>query len=514
MIPTDHELLGYGLVADRGSTYEAHDVTKSFAGVPVLNGITLTFAKGEVHSILGANGAGKSTLLKIMAGLYAPDSGQLVLDGAALAPLSPSRAQHNGIYLVPQEPRVLADLSIAENIFLGTLPRGRFGRTVDWRTTNALAAELLETVGLKEDPRSLAGSLSLAHQQLLECARALAHRCSVIFFDEPTSPLTASEAGRLFVLIDELRRRSLTLGFISHRMTEVEEISDRITVLRDGEVVAREVRGSASRASLTSAMVGHSVSLSRRTARAQQPGDVVLDVRNLVAAPKVRDISLQVRAGEIVGLAGLVGSGRTELSEAILGLRRLSGGSILVSGKETTGLTPRKCIQAGLVYLPEDRARNGIFAEVDLVRNTSVAVLSSLPRSLGLIRMPKEDALVRDSLQRAGVRAPGLYSPIRSLSGGNQQKVLFARWAMAKPKVAIFDEPTRGVDVGAKEGIYEIIESLAEARVGVLVICSELEELVRLCDRVYVVYEGKVVGELFDSEITLATVGELAVGAA
>jgi ABC-type sugar transport system ATPase subunit len=503
----------FGDPASDGTSYEVTDARKEFSGVPVLKGVSVSFAPGEIHTLVGENGAGKSTLLKMMAGIYSSGGGRLHLGGIELPPLTPAVAQSHGIYLVPQEPRLVPDLSVAENLYLGALPKSKLGFTVDWRQTNESARHLLSLVGLDDDPRTSAGALSIAHQQLVECARALAHGCRVIFFDEPTSPLTTHEADKLFDLMNGLRDRQFTLGFISHRFDEVERMSDRITVLRDGVVVAREQRGSVSKESLIESMVGRSVTVTKRSNLANRAGDVVLEITNLVAAPQVNGISLHVCAGEIVGLAGLVGSGRTELSEAVFGLRSASEGTVSLAGKSISGYSPRKCIEAGLVYLAEDRARNGIFADVDLVRNASASIIPVVPTKCGLINDRKELAVAKDALEAMGVKASSMKLPIKSLSGGNQQKVLLARWVLANPTVAIFDEPTRGVDVGAKEGIYEIIETLASNRVGALVISSELEELVRLCDRIYVIYEGEVRGELSGAEINIEAVGALALGA-
>jgi ABC-type sugar transport system ATPase subunit len=502
-----------GLVADHGVEYRAVGIQKAFS-VPVLTDVSVTFSPGEIHSLVGENGAGKSTLLKIMAGVYPADQGRRILDGQDLGHLSPSGARTRGIYLVPQEPRLMPDLSVAENLYLGALPRGRFGFSVDWRRARDTTNELLGTVGLSIDPREPAGKLPLAHQQLVECARALAHGCRVIFFDEPTSPLTAHEADTLFALMHDLRTRGLTLGFISHRFGEVEAISDRITVLRDGVVVGQHARGEADRDQLIEEMVGRALTLTKRDSHKASVGSVVLDIDDLVCEPEVNGMSVQVRAGEIVGLAGLVGSGRTELSEAVFGLRTPTTGRVTVGEKDVTGAGPDRCIAAGLVYLAEDRGRNGIFAEVDLGANVTSAMIGRLPRTGGLIRSQQERRMAQQMLQKMGVRAASMDLPIKSLSGGNQQKVLLARWVLTAPKVAIFDEPTRGVDVGAKEGIYRIIEELADDGLGALVISSELEELVRLCDRVYAVYEGRIVGELTGDEITVDAVGQLAVGAA
>jgi ABC-type sugar transport system ATPase subunit len=502
-----------GPQAGAGADYEARGITKSFDGIYVLRDVTVNFRSGEVHSVIGENGAGKSTLLKVMAGMYPKDQGTLELAGKPLPPLTPRDAQRHGIYLVPQEPRLMPDLSVAENLYLGALPTRRL-RGVAWRQMNDTTEALISAVGLHADPRVPAGRLSLAQQQLLECARALSHGCGIIFFDEPTSPLTAHDAERLFTLIDQLRARKLTLGFISHRLDEIEAISDRITVLRDGRVVAREERGTWSRENLVTAMIGRELTITRRARRAPAPGPVMLEVDDLFAPPEVNGMSVRVRAGEIVGLAGLVGSGRTEFAETLFGIRPAAGGTVRVNGRNITGASPRKSIDAGLIYLAEDRGRNGIFADVDIARNATSAIVGRLPRlARTFLRPRKEQEIAQGAAQEMDVRASSIAAAMKTLSGGNQQKALLARWMLAKPLVAIFDEPTRGVDIGAKESIYTIIEALAASGVAALVISSELEELVRICDRVYSVYEGSVTGELAGSAVTLEALGQLAVGA-
>jgi len=499
--------------AGAGVDYLARGITKSFANTAVLRDVTVHFRPGEVHSLIGENGAGKSTLLKVMAGVYPSDAGQLVLGGQALPPLTPRDAQRHGIYLVPQEPRLMPDLSVAENLYLGALPTRRLG-TVAWRRMIDTTEALISTVGLHADPRLAAGRLSLAQQQLLECARALSHGCGILFFDEPTSPLTAHDSTRLFELIGRLRDQGMTLGFISHRLDEIEAISDRITVLRDGVVVDRADRATATRESLVTAMIGRTLSITRRAARSQAAGEVMLEVDDLVSPPGVDGMSVRVRAGEIVGLAGLVGSGRTEFAETIFGIRPTAGGTVRVNGVNITGAAPRRCIDAGLIYLAEDRGRNGIFADVDIARNTTSAIVGRLPRLAGAFIKPRrEQQLARSAAVEMDVRSSSIVAAMKTLSGGNQQKALLSRWMLAKPRVAILDEPTRGVDIGAKESIYEIISSLAANGVAALVISSELEELVRICDRVYSVYEGRITGELAGDAITLAGLGQLAVGA-
>lgn len=502
-----------GLLAGKGADYEARGVSKRFGGVTVLRDVTVRFRPGEIHSLIGENGAGKSTLLKVMAGLYPADAGELALDGERLPALSPREAQRHGIYLVPQEPRLMPDLSVAENLYLGALPTRRPGR-VAWRTMNDTAGELIAAVGLRADPRVPAGRLSLAQQQLLECARALSRGCGTIFFDEPTSPLTAYDAERLFEVMLQLRDGGLTVAFISHRLAEIEAVSDQVTVLRDGAVVMRAERGGWTREGLVTAMIGREFTAARRTARAPSDGPVMLEVTDLLSPPQVNGVSVRVRAGEIVGLAGLVGSGRTELAETLFGIRPAAGGRAVVNGKDVTGASPRRCIDAGLIYLAEDRGRHGIFADVDITRNATSAIMARLPMvARTLLRPRREQELARSAAREMDVRAASLAAAMKTLSGGNQQKALLARWMLAKPIVAIFDEPTRGVDIGAKESIYAIIESLADGGLAALVISSELEELVRICDRVYAVYEGRVTGELAGDAITLDSLGQLAVGA-
>jgi ABC-type sugar transport system ATPase subunit len=502
-----------GLRAVAGVDYEARGVSKDFGAVTVLRDVTVRFSRGEIHSLIGENGAGKSTLLRILGGMLPASRGELVLDGKPLPVLTPRDAQRHGIYLVPQEPRLMPDLSVAENLYLGALPRRRFG-AIAWRQMIDTTEDLVTTVGLRADPRLPAGRLSLAQQQLLECARALSHGCGTIFFDEPTSPLTARDAERLFELMWQMRDQGLTLGFISHRLDEIEAVSDRITVLRDGAVVARAERGTWTRENLVTAMIGRKLTITRRTRSDTEPGAVMLDVDDLAAPPEVSAMSVRVRAGEVVGLAGLVGSGRTEFAETLFGIRRPAGGTVTVNGRDITGASPRKCIDAGLIYLAEDRGRNGIFADVDIARNATSAIVRRLPKAAGpFIRPRAEQELARDAARDMGVRAGSVAAAMRTLSGGNQQKALLARWVLAMPRVAIFDEPTRGVDIGAKESIYAIIESLAAKGLAALVISSELEELVRMCDRVYSVYEGRVTGELAGDAVTAEALGQLAVGA-
>lgn len=497
-----------------GIRYRGSSIGKSFSGAMVLHSADVSFEPGEIHTLCGQNGAGKSTLLKIMAGVYQPDSGQLDLGGTPLPPLTPKLAQQHGIYLVPQEPTLLPHLSVAENLFVGVLPRRRI--FVDWARIRREAEACFERIGLDIAPNLRAGELSIAQQQLLECARALVHRCEVLFFDEPTSPLTEHEARVLFEVMAAMRDEGTTIGFISHRLDEVELLSDRVTVLRDGQIVARLTRANLDRTALVAAIVGHEVvertqKMAAAIASTSRPAR--LELEGLTLTPHFSGIDLVVHEGEVVGLAGLVGSGRTEIAETVFGLRQAEHGVVRVNGNPLEHRSPRRCIDAGLVYLPEDRGRHGIFADVDIVRNVTAGIIPRLPRRGGLLRRPVERELAKAAAARTDVRTVSLEAAIRTLSGGNQQRAMFARWLAAGPSVAIFDEPTRGVDVGAKDDIYDIITELAADGLACLIISSELEELAIICTRVLAIYEGRIVGELVGKEITTARMGELVVGA-
>ncbi len=520
---TEQSLTGPGpsarAVQDQGEQaglrYEGRNLEKSFDGARVLSRVTVSFAPGEVHTIAGENGAGKSTLLKIMAGIYQPDSGELWLGDERLSGLSPRSAQHRGIYLVPQEPALMQSLSVAENLFVGILRRGRFRFNVDWAAMRREASGYLQRVGLDIDPSQKAEELSIAQQQLVECARALVHRCTVIFFDEPTSPLTATEAGRLFEVLRALRSQGYTLGFISHRLDEVLAISDRVTVLRDGAMVMSRPRAEIDRQELVKAMVGRELAARERVRPHfdASGGKEMLAVEDLTSQPHFEAISFSVRAGEILGLAGLVGSGRTEIAETIFGLRRADRGTVRVAGKLLGHRTPRVCIDAGLVYLPEDRGRHGIFAEVEVERNVTAGIIPRLQRVGPILKPSAERALAMQATAKTAVRMHSLGTLIKALSGGNQQRAMLSRWLLAEPQVAIFDEPTRGVDVGAKDDIYRLIAQLANEGLACVLISSELNELTVTCDRVLAIYEGHVVGELRGPEVTDAALGALVVGA-
>ena len=492
----------------------ATGIDKRFGANSVLRNVSLTLAPGEVHTLMGENGAGKSTLFRILAGIHQPDAGQINLDGATLDLRNPSAAYGHGIYLVPQEPALLKELSVAENMFLGMLPtRGRFPSRIDWKTIRGQAQDSLSALGLDVDVRDDAKHLSIAQQQLVECAKALLRGCRIILFDEPTSPLTGREVGILFAIMRRLRAQGCTLGFISHRMDEVSDISDRVSVLRDGAVTDEVDRDGFDRARLVRAMVGREVIFDRRRVRREAEGEPVLSVRGLAHEPVFSGVDFDVRPGEILGFSGLIGSGRTEIAEAVCGLRAKTAGSVTLAGKDISASSIGDIIEAGLVYVPEDRARHGVILPMSIRDNATAGQIGRLQRKGGILNRGREVAIAKDTMLRYRVRARGIDQPVGQLSGGNQQKVVFGKWMSTNPKVAILDEPTRGVDVGAKDEIYRLIEELSGQGMAIVVISSELEELIVLCDRVIAIYGGKIAAELKGADVTAARVGAAFLGA-
>ncbi|WP_428377161.1 sugar ABC transporter ATP-binding protein [Lichenicoccus sp.] len=489
--------------------YQAIDVTKAFGSVAVLRGVSLGLQPGRIHTMMGENGAGKSTLFKILSGLLRPTTGELRLDGASVAFDAPHDAHLRGIYLVPQEPALMPELTVAETMFVGQLPtRPGLPRRVDWLGLRRRAQEALSSLGLCIDVGQLARHLSIAQQQQVECAKALLRGCRIILFDEPTSPLTSHEVERLFGIMRRLRDDGCTLGFISHRMDEVLEISDDISVLRDGALVDTVDRDGFDRVRLLSQMVGREMRVIPRRSASFSTGRPMLQVEGLSHASRFDDVSFTLHEGEVLGLAGLVGAGRTEIAETIFGIRAPGAGRVRLGGEDITGLTPHAIIRRGLVYVPEDRARHGAILPMTITENITSGLLDRLRRRCGLIDRQDEDRRGASIVTQYRVRCAGIDQTLRHLSGGNQQKVVFGKWMGLQPRVAILDEPTRGVDVGAKDEIYELIEGLARAGLAILVISSEMEELVRLCDRVLSIYEGRIVAELGGADITPARVGQ------
>lgn len=483
-------------------------VTKSYAGVHALKGASLDVVCGEVHALIGENGAGKSTLARIITGAVIPDSGRLEVLGQTIAVNSTSIARSLGIAAIYQQPSLFPHLTIAENIALALEHDGSW--LVDWRSRYTRAARLIESLGARIDPRRLANTLSMAEQQIVEIAKALGANAKILLMDEPTALLTEREVGNLFQVIRRLRDEGVAIIYISHRLEEILALSDRVTVLRDGETIACRRANDLDRAELIHLMVGRSIA-SVFPKREVPIGDVALEVRNLENQDAgLHNISFCVRRGEIFGLAGLVGSGRTELARTLFGLTP-SGSEILVSGEAVQINSPSDAIRLGVGYLPEDRRQHGVILEMAVEENISMANLATVSRG-GLIVPGRELNLATLYVDDLRIKTTSIFTSAGTLSGGNQQKVALARWLAIHPRVMILDEPTQGVDVGSKAEIHELIVELAERGMAILLISSELPEVLGMSDRIAVMHAGTIVGILSREEATQSRIMSLAFG--
>ncbi|ABG03913.1 ABC transporter related [Rubrobacter xylanophilus DSM 9941] len=494
---------------------EMRGITKRFPGVVALDGVDFELLPGEVHVLLGENGAGKSTLIKILSGAYRPDGGEILMDGRPVEIRSAAEARRLGISTIYQEFNLVPQLTVAENIHLGRQPR-RFG-VVDRGAMERAARELLERLGIRVDPRARVADLGVARRQMVEIAKALGLRARVLIMDEPTAALSEREVRQLFRIVRRLKEEGVGVVFISHHLEEVAEIGERVTVLRDGRLVGR-VSADAGRDELVRMMVGRSIE-EQFPRRRTEPGEVLLEVRGLGRRGVLRDVSLRVRAGEIVGVAGLVGAGRTELARAIFGLDPADSGEVLVEGRPLEAPGPQEARRRGVGFVTEDRQGQGIVPPLSVAENLALASLERYLRGRVLVDRGRLLRRAREIVQSLRIRTPSLEQEIRYLSGGNQQKAVIGRWMLAGSRVLIMDEPTRGVDVGAKVEIYELMNRLTEEGAGILMISSEMPEVLGMSDRVLVMSGGRITGELPAEEATqervmgLATAGsEAAVG--
>ncbi len=470
---------------------ELRAITKSFGGVHALRGADLTVLPGEVHALLGENGAGKSTLMRVLGGEFLPTSGEVLVGGEPVVFRRPREAIARGITIIHQEMALAPDLSVAENIFLKDLPAG-----ISWRALKARARALIERLGFDIDPGAIVGDLAVAHQQVVEIAKALSRDARVIVFDEPTAVLAARDADRLLEIIADLRRDGVGVVYISHRLEEVFRIADRMTVMKDGQVVDVVTPAECSLDEVIRLMVGRPLNALFAARGGRRTGDEVLRVEKLNAGRRVRDVSFSVRAGEVVGLGGLVGSGRTEVARLIFGADRRDGGQIFLDGKPVSIHKPGDAVAAGIGLVPEDRKGQGIILDLPIRVNATMANMAPVTNPFGFIRQAAERSVVDRLAKALRLKASSIDAPVSSLSGGNQQKVVLAKWFHVGGRVVILDEPTRGVDVGAKAEIYALINQLAEGGCAVIVISSEHQELFGLCDRVLVMGEGEIRGEL------------------
>ncbi len=486
----------------------ARGISKSFAGVEVLRDVDLDLMPGEIHALLGENGAGKSTFAKIMAGVHKPTRGTLALNGKPVEVPNPIVAQKLGITLIHQEPLSFPDLSVAENLVLGREAGGPLAK-VPWARMNTEAKRLMDLLGVSIDPARPMRGLSIADQQMVEIARALASDSRLIIMDEPTAPLTPKEVHTLFTIARRLRDEGRTIIFISHRLEEVRALCDRVTIFRDGNKVATDTIGNLDDGEIIRLMIGRPVKEYLHRQRAEI-GDVALKVTKLTSPGLFQDISLEVRKGEIVGLGGLVGAGRTDVAKAIFGIAPAQSGSIEIHGKPATINDASEAIALGLAFVPEDRAQAGIFRTLPVEQNITAAI----PRKIapgGFIRHSLERALAQESVAKLRIRLATLRQPIGELSGGNQQKAILARWLLTDPTILILDEPTRGIDIGVKADFYDMIGELAANGRAILLISSELPELLALCDRVLVMSEGRLTADLPRGEATQETIMHAAV---
>ncbi len=491
-------------------TIKLTKIDKVYPGVKSLDQVDFAAMPGEVHALLGENGAGKSTLTRIVGGAVAPTSGTIEFEGRPVVWHSPRHAHEAGIHVIHQELALFPELSVAENILIDSQPRGRLG-LISRKERVRQAEEVLQGLGVDIPARALVGELTLADQQMVEIAKALVGKARLIVFDEPTAVISGREVDALFEKMRRLRDAGIAMVYISHRLEEIFEIADRVTVLKDGQVVGTSEVGAIDRNGLVRMMVGRQLAdIFPPRPEAEAAGPVVLSVEDLHAGPRVRGVSFQVRACEIVCLAGMVGSGRTEVAEAIFGSRPIASGRIRIKGEETQSISPRSAIDRGIGFLTENRQREGLFRQLSIASNIVAPSLGDVTRK-GLIQPRAEQEIAEAQIKAFSIATPSAEVKVGALSGGNQQKVLFGRWSRIADCLLILDEPTRGIDVGAKVEIYRLTRALADKGIAVLMISSELPEVIGLADRIVVMAQGRVSGELRGAGATEEDVMALAV---
>ncbi|MFD1396303.1 sugar ABC transporter ATP-binding protein [Kroppenstedtia eburnea] len=489
---------------------EMTQIQKSFSGVQVLTDAGFSLDRGEVHALMGENGAGKSTLMKILGGIYRKDGGRVMVSGVERDISNPREATGLGIAMIHQELNLIPHLSVMENLFLGR--EFVFGRTgwIRWNRMKAEAKKWLEQLEMDLDPSVQTGDLSVGQQQMVEIAKALSLEAKILVLDEPTAALTNREIESLFNVIRSLKKQGVGMIYISHRMEEIFEICDRITVMRDGETVGTRISSETDMNELVRMMVGREIK-NRYPRNPVPPGEERLSVEGLTRKGEVKDVTFSIRQGEIVGLAGLMGAGRTETADLLFGIRKPDGGTIRIDGQEVRIRRPEDAIRHGIAYVTEDRKQEGLVLPLSVRENLSLPNLPSLS-SWGVIHWQKEARLTEETVKTLSVKTSGPEQEIRTLSGGNQQKVVIGKWLATSPRVLILDEPTRGVDIGAKEEIYRLMDRLAREGLAILLISSDLPEVLGMSDRVLVMHEGRVTGRFEKGEATQENVMRAASG--
>ncbi len=485
-------------------------ISRAFPGVQALDGVDFELRPGEVHVLLGENGAGKSTLMKVLTGIHGRDAGEVLLDGRPIDPPSLLAAQRIGISMVLQEFNLIPHLSVAENLILINRPEGPLFEPVRWRALQEEAKKILDRLGIRLSPSAMIADLSVAEKQMVEIAKALSLEARIIIMDEPTAALSDAEVERLFNLIRELKNRGIAVVYISHRFEEIFAIGDRVTVLRDGKKVATHNLSEVSRDELIHEMVGRELKDFYPKKPAPR-GSVALELRNLSSGDKLEGISFKLHYGEILGVAGLMGAGRTELAKAIFGVLTVDSGEILREGRPFRIKNPRQAMKAGIALLTEDRKDEGLILPMTLAQNVTITHLKQV-LTAGLISPRKESSRAKEFVERLRIVPRDIRRPAETLSGGNQQKLVLAKWLGIEPKILILDEPTRGIDVGAKVEIHELMNRFVAMGGGVLLISSELPELIGMCDRIVVMHDGRLTGELAREDFSQEKILNLATG--
>lgn len=476
------------------------DIDKSFVGVHALKNAQLELKRGEVHALMGENGAGKSTLMKILTGIYSKDSGTIVYDGKEVEYKNPKEAQNAGVVIVHQELNMMNHLTVAQNIFIGRETMN--GKLINDGKMVEEAKRLFDMLNIDIDPRETMGHLTVGKQQMCEIAKAISTDAKIIVFDEPTAALTETEINELFKIIDDLRKKDLGIIYISHRMDEIKRITDRVTVMRDGEYVGTLISKDCTKDDIINMMVGRVVYEDpKEVSNVPEDAEVVLKVEHLHAGKMVKDVSFELHKGEILGFSGLMGAGRTETARAIFGADKIDSGDIYVHGKKVTIKNPQDAVNCGIGYLSEDRKRYGVIVDKTLTENTTMASLENFMSGF-FIDKKKEEAEAQKYVDALKTKTPSVRQFVKNLSGGNQQKVVIAKWLTRNSDILIFDEPTRGIDVGAKSEIYSLMNELVKQGKSIIMISSELTEILRMSDRIIVMCEGRKTGELDISEAT------------
>jgi ribose transport system ATP-binding protein len=485
-------------------------IDKAFAGVNACAGCQFELRAGEVHALVGENGAGKSTLMKILAGVYKKDAGRIFLRGQEVDIHGPHHAQLLGVTMIHQELNLMPHLTIAQNIFIGREPHKAIPFLLDENKINQQAQEILASLHLNLNPKQRVGGLTVARQQMVEIAKALSYNSLVLIMDEPTAALTEAEIDELFHMINRLREKGIGIVYISHRMEEIKKITDRVTVMRDGHYIDTLLTPETTIDRVISLMVGRTIYESKPELPEKPATEVVLEVRNLNRGRELRDVSFQLKRGEILGFAGLMGAGRTEVARAVVGADPCDSIEVRVNGTPVTINSPKDAVKHGIGYLSEDRKRYGLVVGMDVANNVSMASMDQFLSALGIVDDGKINETANQHVQTLAIKTPSVRQRVRNLSGGNQQKVVIAKWLTADTDILIFDEPTRGIDVGAKSEIYKLLNELARQGKSIIMISSELPEILRMSHRIIVMCEGRITGELSSSEATQEKIMQLA----